>query len=166
VVRFPQDLEYPARGDPEVSQMVADRFQQSGIPFEIDTTRGLDHGAYMPLHYILPEAEIPVIQLSIVEGFDPATHFAIGRALESLRDEGVAIIGSGMTFHNSDGYSESENELMLADSLAFASDITSALNIADPEARGARLEEWTSFAKASMNHADGGDDHFVPVCHL
>jgi aromatic ring-opening dioxygenase catalytic subunit (LigB family) len=170
VVRFPQDLEYPARGDPEVSQMVADRFQQSGIPFEIDTTRGLDHGAYMPLYNILPNAEIPVVQLSIVQGFDPATHFAIGRALESLRDEGVAIIGSGMTFHNGygehgrpDEYSEAERQSMEDNSLVFSAELTSALNIADPEARGERLEQWTSFSRARMNHKVGGEDHFVPV---
>jgi aromatic ring-opening dioxygenase catalytic subunit (LigB family) len=143
--------------------MIAERFEKSDISFDIDTERGLDHGAYGPLYYILPEADIPVIQLSIVKGFDPATHYAIGRALESLRDEGVAIIGSGMTFHNSDGYSESESSMQLADSLEFASDITSALSIEDLDDRGARLEKWTSFAKARMNHAEGGDDHFVPV---
>jgi aromatic ring-opening dioxygenase catalytic subunit (LigB family) len=103
---FPHELRYPAQGDPEVSQMVAERFEQAGISYDINSERGLDHGAYMPLHNILPDADIPVIQLSIVRGFDPATHYAIGRALESLRDEGVAIIGPGMTFHNSDGYSD------------------------------------------------------------
>lgn len=69
-----------------------------------------------------------------------------------------------MTFHYSSGYRDDEKAQMLANSLAFAEDITSALSIADPGERGRRLEAWTGFEKARMNHAVGGDDHFVPVC--
>ncbi len=100
---FPEELyelQYPAPGAPQMAQSVALALQQAGIPAQLDDTRGLDHGAWVPLSLMYPKADIPVTQLSLQSGKDPAWHIALGRALRSLREQGVLIIGSGSITHN------------------------------------------------------------------
>lgn len=100
---FPAELyklRYPVPGAPELAQSVSLAFQQAGIPVQLDGTRGLDHGAWVPLSLIYPKADIPVTQLSLQSGKDPAWHIALGRALRPLREQGVLIIGSGAITHN------------------------------------------------------------------
>lgn len=93
-------LQYPAPGAPELAQAVALALQQAGIPVQLDDARGLDHGAWVPLSLMYPNADIPVAQLSLQSAQDPAWHIALGRALRPLRDQGVLIVGSGSVSHN------------------------------------------------------------------
>jgi len=94
------ELKYPAPGAPEMAQATALALRQAEIPVQLDDTRGLDHGAWVPLHFLFPNADVPVAQLSIQPDKDPAWHIALGRALRGLREQGVLIIGSGSISHN------------------------------------------------------------------
>jgi 4,5-DOPA dioxygenase extradiol len=90
---------YPAPGAPELAARVRDLLLQMGIAFADDGARGLDHGAYVPLVPMYPDADIPVLQVSM-PSLDPTELFELGRALSPLRDEGVLIFGSGFLTHN------------------------------------------------------------------
>ncbi len=94
------DLQYPARGSPALAKSTAALLHQAGLPARIDTRRGLDHGAWVPLILAYPAADIPVVQLSVQPRLGPAHHLSIGRALRPLREEGILIIGSGSFTHN------------------------------------------------------------------
>jgi aromatic ring-opening dioxygenase catalytic subunit (LigB family) len=93
-------ITWPAPGQPQVAARVRELLDQAGFKTASDDKRGFDHGTFVPLKLAYPNAEIPTVQLSLRQGLDPAEHLAMGRALAPLRDEGVFIIGSGMTFHN------------------------------------------------------------------
>ncbi len=93
-------LTWPAPGSPAVAARVRALLDSAGIANGEDRARGFDHGTFVPLKLAYPDADVPTVQLSLVRGLDPAHHLAIGRALAPLRDEGVFIVGSGMTFHN------------------------------------------------------------------
>ena len=93
-------LRYPAPGAPEMAQVAAFALQQAGIPVQLDDMHGLDHGAWVPLSFLFPQADIPVAQLSLQPDKNPAWHVALGRALRPLREQGVLIIGSGAITHN------------------------------------------------------------------
>jgi 4,5-DOPA dioxygenase extradiol len=100
---FPQalfDMHYAANGAPEVAEHVASLFEAAGIAVGRSASRGLDHGAWVPLSLMYPDADVPVMQVSLVRGASPATHEKLGQALAQLRHEGVLVIGSGSLTHN------------------------------------------------------------------
>lgn len=100
---FPPELyqlTYPAPGNPELAETIQCLFQDSGIVSELDHRRGLDHGAWVILRQLFPEADIPVVALSVNAGLPPAEQYRIGSALTELRSRDVLIIGSGVTVHN------------------------------------------------------------------
>ncbi len=94
------EITWPAPGDPALAARVRTLLGDAGIETAEDAARGFDHGTFVPLKLTYPDADIPTLQLSLVAGLDPETHLRIGRALLPLRDEGVLIVGSGMSFHN------------------------------------------------------------------
>lgn len=99
---FPAELyqlTYPAPGAPDLAAEVAQRLAAAGIN-AVQQPYGLDHGAWMPLRLMFPQANIPVLQLSIQPRLSPEHHWQIGEALQQLRDQGVLIIGSGQLTHN------------------------------------------------------------------
>ena len=100
---FPQalyQLQYPAPGDPALAAEVQGRLAAAGLPVTLDATRGLDHGVWVPLRFLFPDAAIPVVPLSTQPQAGPAHQFAVGRALAPLRAQGVLLVGSGSITHN------------------------------------------------------------------
>ena len=100
---FPEalyNITYPAPGNPALAQRVSDLLKASNFRTRLDDDRGLDHGAWIPLSLMYPDADVPVVQVSIDSRQDPAYHFRLGEVLRPLRDEGVLIIGSGGATHN------------------------------------------------------------------
>ena len=100
---FPPELfavQYPAPGDPELAERVVAMVRDAGIDVALDPTRGLDHGAWVPLMLAYPDADVPVVQIAINSPASPEWHYALGQALAPLRDQGVLIMGSGNATHN------------------------------------------------------------------
>jgi 4,5-DOPA dioxygenase extradiol len=100
---FPQQLyalSYPAHGDPALAESIADTLGDAGLRAHTDAARGLDHGAWIPLMLMYPQADIPVIQLSIQSALGPGHHLQLGRALASLREQNILVIASGGFTHN------------------------------------------------------------------
>jgi len=93
-------LQYPAPGAPDLGAKAKRLIEASGLPVETDEERGFDHGVFVPFLIVDPKAEIPVVMLSLRRDLDPAFHIRLGKALAPLRDEGVPIVGSGMSFHD------------------------------------------------------------------
>jgi aromatic ring-opening dioxygenase catalytic subunit (LigB family) len=93
-------LEWPAPGAPWLAERGAALLREAGLPSAIDPQRGFDHGVFVPLKVAFPDAEVPTVQMSLHASLDPALHVAAGKALAPLRDDGVLVLGSGMSFHN------------------------------------------------------------------
>jgi aromatic ring-opening dioxygenase catalytic subunit (LigB family) len=151
------ELTWPAPGAPKLASRVAELLVAAGIESKLETERGFDHGVFVPLKVAYPEAQIPTVQLSLQDGLDPAQHLAIGRALEPLRDEGVLIVGSGMSYHNMRGLMSGSGA---ADSERFDQWLTSAV-AKEPAARDEALASWTKAPAARATHPR--EEHLLPL---
>jgi aromatic ring-opening dioxygenase catalytic subunit (LigB family) len=150
-------LTWPAPGSPELAARAAALLTQAGLPAAINPTRGYDHGVFVPLKVAFPDAQIPVVTLSLASSLDPALHLAAGRALAPLRDEGVLIVGSGMSFHNLRGYFRPETPERAE---AFDAWLTHAVEQSAPE-RDALLTAWRSAPFAAYAHPR--EEHLIPL---
>lgn len=93
-------LTYPSPGNPVLAKRIGELLNKAHIPVGMDAKRGLDHGTFIPLTLMYPQANIPTIQLSLLHSLDPTEHLSLGNALRDLLDENILIIGSGFSFHN------------------------------------------------------------------
>jgi aromatic ring-opening dioxygenase catalytic subunit (LigB family) len=148
-------LRFDAPGAPALAARVEALLRDAGLPAAQDSTRGYDHGVFVPLKLVTPDADIPVVQLSLRSDLDPAAHLAAGRALASLRDEGVLILGSGMSWHNMRGFSPAFTEK----SRAFDAWLEAA--VADPASRDEALRRWDEAPHAREAHPR--EEHLAPL---
>lgn len=155
---FTYRLSYPAPGSPEVAARVQELLQGAGITVRTNDERGYDHGVFVPLFVAYPDAEVPVVQLSILNSLDPASHIEAGRALAPLRSEGVAIVGSGLSYHNMSGFGSPGGGPA---SRSFDAWLTETLVDVDPSERIARLLEWDRAPSARGAHPR--EDHLIPL---
>ena len=152
-------LTWPAAGSPELAARIRALLAAAGIASAEDHARGLDHGVFIPMKLVFPQADVPVVQLSLLRGLDPAGHVALGRALAPLRDEGVLIIGSGMSFHNMQRFRR-DGDGVDADSRRFDAWLADAVALPRPE-REQRLIDWTGAPGARESHPR--EEHLLPL---
>jgi aromatic ring-opening dioxygenase catalytic subunit (LigB family) len=150
-------LTWPAPGEPALAARVAELLKNAGLPAAVSPNRGFDHGVFVPLKVAFPEARIPVVALSLQASLDPALHLAAGRALTPLRDEGVFIIGSGMSFHNLRGYFLPETPERAR---AFDTWLTRAVESPAAE-RNTLLSSWREAPFAAYAHPR--EEHLIPL---
>jgi aromatic ring-opening dioxygenase catalytic subunit (LigB family) len=150
-------IRYPAPGSPALAARVVELLAGAGITVAEDASRGYDHGMYAPMAAAWPDAEVPVVQLSIKHGYDPDEHLALGRALAPLRDEGILILGSGLSYHNL--------RLMGAGSAApsreFDDWLGNAVVGSTPAERTELLRKWEQAPSARVSHPE--EDHLIPL---
>ncbi len=157
---FPQGLyalQYPAPGSNALGQQVIDLLQDAGIEAQADAKRPLDHGAWVPLMHLFPQANIPVVQVALPAGYQAAQVLAMGRALQSLREQGVLVIGSGSMTHNLAEFFGGQRE-PAPYVLEFSRWVESAIERGDVPA----LLDYRSLAPHA-SRAHPSEDHFLPI---
>jgi aromatic ring-opening dioxygenase catalytic subunit (LigB family) len=149
-------ITWPAPGSPAVAARVRTLLAAAGLDSSEDPRRGFDHGTFVPLKLAYPEADVPATQLSLRRGLDPAAHLALGRALAPLRDEGVFIVGSGMTYHNLRAFHPGAAPWAEAFDGWLRETATAA-----PAVRDRGLERWTEAPAARQAHPR--EEHLMPL---
>ena len=153
-------LKWPAPGDPRLAARVEELLGAAGLKSGRELERGYDHGTFVPFMVAFPEAKIPVAQLSLVRGLNPVLHYEIGKALAPLRDEGVLIVGSGMSYHNLRAFF-SGDPAVAGISEAFDEWLGASVAIADPELRRDVLVNWMTAPHALECHPRS--EHLLPL---
>ena len=167
---FPDEayqIEYPAPGDPVLAKRLFDLLQDSGIEAQLNDQRGFDHGVFVPLKIMYPDASIPCVQLSLIKSLDPEAHIKLGQALSDLRKDNVLIIGSGLSFHNMGAFMSHSNLDSNHGNEEFAQwliDTCTNESISQQD-REKRLIEWEKAPYARYCHPR--EEHLLPlhVCY-
>ena len=153
-------LEYPAPGSPALASRVRALLAGAGIASDADGARGYDHGVFVPFLLMFPDADIPIVQLSLRADLDPQAHLAIGRALAPLRDEGVLIVGSGMSYHNLRRFWSTDAQDVDA-AAQFDAFLTAAVETRETDLREERLAAWERAPGARIAHPRS--EHLLPL---
>ena len=150
-------IKYEAPGSPELAERVKELIGQAHIKVSLDPERGFDHGAFVPLFVSYPNADIPVVQLSIRSDYDPGTHFKVGQALAPLREEGILIIASGLSYHNLSAF----NARAARPSHEFDSWLQETIIKTKSTERYEKLRLWENAPSARLAHPQ--EDHLIPL---
>lgn len=156
------EITYAAPGSPDLAAKVAAMLQAAGLRAAIDGKRGFDHGLFIPLKLMYPEADIPAVQLSLLRGLSPAGHIALGKALSGLLGENILAIGSGFSFHNLGAFFGGQARASDPANEAFQDWLieTCTGSLDGPE-REKRLVEWEKAPSARYCHPR--EEHLLPV---
>jgi len=162
---FPEEayaITYSAPGSPELANRIAELLDKNGIGARIDLQRGFDHGLFIPLKLMYPQADIPSLQLSLLRGLDPAMHIDLGRALRELRSENILVIGSGFSFHNMGAFSWEGIDMPDAANDAFQNWLIEACTgpMSQSECEQ-RLIDWEAAPSARYCHPR--EEHLLPL---
>ncbi len=156
------EITYPAPGSPDDARKIATLLEQNKIPVRIDPQRGFDHGLFIPLKLMYPQADIPSIQLSLVRGLNPETHIALGRALRGLMDKNILVIGSGFSFHNMRAFSWGGIGTADPANNAFQNWLIDACT--GPHSQPEREQRLTQWEKApSARYCHPREEHLLPL---
>jgi aromatic ring-opening dioxygenase catalytic subunit (LigB family) len=150
-------VRYAAPGAPELARRVQALIEAAGLPARIDAERGFDHGMFSPMAVIYPQADVPVVQLSLRRGLDPAQHIALGRAIAPLRGDNVLIVGSGLSYHNLRFFGPQAGEA----SRAFDDWLSETALGATGARRNERLLQWSAAPAARIAHPR--EEHLIPL---
>ena len=167
---FPKEtyqIKYPSPGQPELANKIYESLIQAGIEAEQNDQRGYDHGMFVPLTLMYPDADIPCVQLSLVNSLDSITHLAIGEALQALEWDNLLVIGSGFSFHNMRAFfdfSADENNLKNKGFEQWLISVMSDKNLSE-EQRTQNLAQWNRAPHARFCHPR--EEHLLPlhVCY-
>ena len=155
-------IKYPAPGSPETAALVGKLLHDAGIESAVDHSRGFDHGLFVPMLMMYPDADIPVIQLSLVKGLDPDAHIRLGRALRPLLDRNVLIIGSGFSFHNMGVFMRGGGNRPDAENDAFQDWLIECCTATPAEDEMLnRLSSWADAPSARYCHPR--EEHLLPL---
>jgi aromatic ring-opening dioxygenase catalytic subunit (LigB family) len=166
---FPREsyqITYQAPGDPDLAREIRERLSSAGFVATLDTDRDFDHGMFVPMKLLFPEATVPVVQVSLKGSLDAVTHLRMGRALEGLRNSGVMIIGSGLSFHNMQLFQRDAtppSKSAVAASLDFHKwlDDTLTSDDLDEDGRSAAMSNWDNAPSARVCHPR--EEHLLPL---
>ncbi len=162
---FPDEayqITYPAPGSPTLAKRIAGLLVENDIPARIDPRRGFDHGLFIPLKMMYPQADIPSIQLSLLRGLDPAAHIALGKALQALMKENILVIGSGFSFHNMRAFTWEVNSAPDLRNNAFQDWLIETCTDPLPQTEcETRLVEWEKAPSARYCHPR--EEHLLPL---
>ncbi|CAL5871268.1 uncharacterized protein PFLUO_LOCUS5516 [Penicillium psychrofluorescens] len=165
------EIHYEGKGDSALAQRIAKRLQDSGFEPVLNKERGWDHGVWIPMMLLRPSGDIPVIQMSVIKGQDEADstekNIRVGQALESFRDEGYAIIGSGGSSHNFDEITKAYTSLTVGAKVPpgaelFEDFLESVVSVSDPIDRKSKLSTWREAAGNEIAHVPGSSEHLMP----
>ena len=151
-------IRYPAPGSPDLARRVKALLEATGLACAEDSGRGFDHGTFVPLGLMYPDADVPIVQLSLKASYDPSEHVRAGQAIAPLRDEGVLIVGSGLSYHNMRGFGRPEAGPV---SDAFEAWLNDTVSLTDAAARNDRLNNWEQAPAARLAHPQ--EDHLLPL---
>jgi aromatic ring-opening dioxygenase catalytic subunit (LigB family) len=151
-------VQYACPGAPELAARTLQLILAAGLPGEIDRERGYDHGMFAPMAVMFPAQDVPVVQLSLLHGLQPQAHVQLGRSIAALRDEGVLIVGSGLSYHNMQAFGSGAGQ---ADSAAFDGWLQDTLLRHEGSARTARLLHWERAPAARQAHPR--EEHLLPL---
>jgi len=156
------EYSYPAPGAPDLAARASAMLDAAGIANGIDEARGYDHGTFVPMMLMKPDAETPVLQMSLLSSLDPAAHIAVGRALAPLLADGVAIVGSGMSYHNLRVLLRGDDLQQSAD-IAFDNWLVETIcgDDLNAETRAARMAAWADAPGARACHPR--EEHLLPL---
>lgn len=161
------EIQYPVAGEPALANSVMKVLKENGIDTEQDAQRGFDHGLFVPLKIMYPEADIPCVQLSLVHSLDPDLHIQIGKALQSLEWDNLLVIGSGFSFHNMRAFFSPNSQETHESNIAFDEWLTAVVSdkALTENIREERLVGWESAPSARFCHPR--EEHLIPlhVCY-
>jgi len=167
---FPEesyDIKYPCKGHPLLANSIQNAFRKAGIASQLDDKRGFDHGLFVPLKIMFPEADIPCVQVSLVHHLDPSVHINIGKALRELDMDNLLVIGSGFTFHNMKAFFSKDTEDSKLMNEAFERWLIEACasKKINESTREKRLVDWQNAPSARYCHPR--EEHLMPlhVCY-